>query len=364
MSMLCISGIGTATTQYSIAQSDAADVISRLVYDREEHSAALNALFRRCGVKHRGSVILEKPNGSGPRQTFYRTPQTPVDRGPTTAERVQRYAREAPDLAVDAAQQALLDADVPADRVTHLIIVTCTGFVGPGVDIAMIKRLGLSPEVGRIQVGFMGCHGAINGLRAAQGIGESESEACILLCAVELCSLHYYYGWDKQKVVSNALFADGAAALVIRNSTAKLPEQWSLRRTGSMLMPDSEDCMGWQIGDNGFEMSLSPHVPRLIGEHLKPWLARWLGQSGLTLDDIRSWAVHPGGPRILQATAEALQLVPEDTAVSTQVLAECGNMSSPTVLFVLQRLQQQEAKLPCVALAFGPGLAAEVALFV
>ncbi len=361
---LFINGIGTATTQYSIAQTDAADVISRLVFDREEHAAALSVLFRRSGVKRRGSVILEEPNGGGPKQSFYPTPQTMIDRGPTTAERVRRYASEAPDLAVAAATQALQTAGVEPSQITDLIVVTCTGFVGPGVDIALIKRLGLSPEVGRIQVGFMGCHGAINGLRAAQGIGEACPESCTLLCAVELCSLHYYYGWDKEKVVSNALFADGAAAAVLSRAAPSSPTPWSLKSTGSAVLPDSEDCMAWRIGDHGFEMSLSPRVPQLIVEHLKPWLSRWLAKSDLAVEDVRSWAVHPGGPRILQATAEALSLEPKDTAISTQILAEYGNMSSPTVLFVLRRMQEQAAEAPCVALAFGPGLSAEAALFV
>lgn len=360
---LFINGLGTANTRHSIAQTDAADLISRLVYDRADHEAALNVLFRRSGVHRRGSVILDEPNG-GPKQSFYTPPRNPADRGPTTAERVERYAREAPELAVAAARQALEDAGLAAERITHLIVVTCTGFVGPGVDVALIKRLGLSPEVGRIQVGFMGCHGAINGMRAAQGIAESQPEARILLCAVELCSLHYYYGWDKQKVVSNALFADGAAAIVVGSTAARSPRLWSLERTGAALLPDSEDFMGWRIGDHGFEMSLSPQIPRLICEHLPPWLERWLGESGLTVGDVKSWAVHPGGPRILQATSEALELGPEATAVSTQVLAEFGNMSSPTVLFVIERLQQTGAQLPCVALAFGPGVSAEAALFV
>ncbi len=361
---LAVQGIGTATSRYSIAQNDAADVISDLVFDRQQHSAALNALFRRSGVQRRGSVILDRPEGELPRQSFYRAAQTGVDRGPTTAVRLRRYAREAPLLAAKAAMQALSDAEIEAEQITHLVVVTCTGFMGPGVDVAIIKRLGLSPEVGRMQIGFMGCHGVINGLRASQGIGESAPEARILLCAVELCSLHYYYGWDKQKVVSNALFADGAAAMVLGNCESEPPERWLLGRTGSLLIPDSEDCMGWEIGDYGFEMSLSPRVPQKICENLKDWLTRWLDESNLTLEDIRSWAVHPGGPKILQATTEALRLPPNSLRTSTQVLAEFGNMSSPTVIFVIQRLRECASALPCVALAFGPGLTAEIALFV
>jgi predicted naringenin-chalcone synthase len=129
-----------------------------------------------------------------------------------------------------------------------------------------------------------------------------------------------------------------------------------------VLLPDSEDAMTWTIGDEGFGMTLSARVPALIGEHLGPWLTRWLAGRGLTLADIRSWAVHPGGPRVLDAVEEALALPAGATDVSRQVLAEHGNMSSPTVLFILERLARQGAPRPCVSLAFGPGLVAEAAL--
>ena len=131
-----------------------------------------------------------------------------------------------------------------------------------------------------------------------------------------------------------------------------------------MLLPDSLDAMGWEIGDHGFQMSLSPRVPELIAQHLRPWLAEWLASAGTSLDAIRSWAIHPGGPRIVSSVAEALALRPSDVAASNAILAEHGNMSSPTILFVLQHLQAQAAERPCVALAFGPGLMAEAALLV
>ncbi|MBL9084713.1 MAG: type III polyketide synthase, partial [Planctomycetaceae bacterium] len=133
--------------------------------------------------------------------------------------------------------------------------------------------------------------------------------------------------------------------------------------TGSCYIPDSGDAMSWNIGDNGFEMYLSPRVPDLIMQNLRPWFETWLGEQGLKIEDIGSWAVHPGGPRVLTAVEDSLGLDRTHTATSREVLAECGNMSSPTVLFILQRLRAAGAKMPCVALGFGPGLAAEAALF-
>jgi len=293
----------------------------------------------------------------------------PVQQGPSTGERMQIFAAAAPELAVQSAELALIDSGVKAGEITHLVTVTCTGFFAPGVDVTLINRLGLRRDVGRIQVGFMGCHGAINGLRAATAIAQADPKNRVLLCAVELCSLHYSFQWDPTRAVGNAVFADGSASLVIGHgdSAATAVDGANTLRcasTGSCIIPDSTDAMSWNLGDHGFEMFLSSRVPDLIGKHLRPWFESWLAESGLTIADVGSWAVHPGGPRILSSVEESLGLPREATATSREVLAECGNMSSPTVLFILQRLRAAGAKMPCVALGFGPGLAAEAALFV
>jgi predicted naringenin-chalcone synthase len=294
----------------------------------------------------------------------------PVQQGPSTGERMQIFAAAAPELAVQSAELALIDSGVAASAITHLVTVTCTGFFAPGVDVTLINRLGLRRDVGRIQVGFMGCHGAINGLRAATAIAQADPKNRVLLCAVELCSLHYSFQWDPTRAVGNAVFADGSASLVIGHGdsapAAASDGTTTLRcaSTGSCIIPDSTDAMSWNLGDHGFEMFLSSRVPDLIGKHLRPWFESWLAESGLTIADVGSWAVHPGGPRILSSVEESLGLPREATATSREVLAECGNMSSPTVLFILQRLRAAGAKMPCVALGFGPGLAAEAALFV
>jgi predicted naringenin-chalcone synthase len=227
----------------------------------------------------------------------------------------------------------------------------------------------------------MGCHGALNGLRVANAFATADRAARVLLCAVEFCSLHYYYGSAADKLVANAIFADGAAAVVgMANPDREggggfqkphpvahapgSPGQWSLLTSGSCLIPDSAADMGWVVGDHGFEMTLSRRVPGLIARHLRPWLESWLGDNGLSLAEVGSWAVHPGGPKIVAAVGESLDLPPDALAASHGVLADYGNMSSPTVLFVLDRLRKQNAPRPCVALGFGPGLVAEAALFV
>ncbi|MDM7952102.1 MAG: type III polyketide synthase [Cyanobium sp. CZS 25K] len=363
---LTIHGLGTALPPHRIAQGDAAAIAAEVALPNQVPSPSqkrlLETLHRRSGVGTRHSVLL-KPNGtdSGTHQTFF---------GPTspgTGERMRRYAQEAAPLALRAARGALEQAQRSPERITHLITVSCTGFQAPGVDLALMAALPLAADVARTHVGFMGCHGALNGLRVAAAFTGADPEACVLLCAVELCSLHLQYGWDAERIVSNSLFADGAAALVASGAACRgeAPSTPALRRliaSGSLLVPASADAMSWSIEDHGFAMGLSPRVPDLIGAHLRPWLEGWLAGLDLTLAAIGSWAVHPGGPRILSAVAEALGLDPLLIEPSRSVLKDCGNMSSPTLLFILERLRRSGAPGPCLAMAFGPGLCVEVAL--
>jgi predicted naringenin-chalcone synthase len=162
--------------------------------------------------------------------------------------------------------------------------------------------------------------------------------------------------------VANALFADGAGALVGVPMKAAPSDVWRVTASGSCLIPDSADAMTWNVGDHGFEMTLAKTVPGLLARHVRPWLERWLASQGVALPEVRSWAVHPGGPRILTAVEEGLGLSAHDLDVPRAILAEYGNMSSPTILFILERLQALNAPRPCVAMGFGPGLAAEAAL--
>lgn len=362
---LYMHSIGIAAPPYSVAQDRAAEIARNFVcMEEKDRSQVLATIFRRTKVRRRHSVVLERADAQGECQSFYRPARDRDDRGPTTEDRMRHFGRSAPGLAVAAARSALESAGWEPDRVTHLVTVTCTGFDAPGVDIELIKQLGLPQGVSRTQVGFMGCHGALNALRVARGYAESEPRAGVLVCAVELCSLHYQYGWDSQKLVSNALFADGAAAVVGSGSVSpgSRPDGWDLVSNGSHWMPGTEDAMTWRIGNHGFEMTLSAQVPHLIESRLGPWLGAWLAGQGLGLSDIGCWAIHPGGPRIVESVARALDLSAEAVGASLEVFGERGNMSSPTLLFILESLQRRAAPRPCVALGFGPGLAVEAAL--
>ncbi|MGH8272685.1 MAG: 3-oxoacyl-[acyl-carrier-protein] synthase III C-terminal domain-containing protein, partial [Gammaproteobacteria bacterium] len=172
--------------------------------------------------------------------------------------------------------------------------------------------------------------------------------------------LHFQYGWNQEKIVANALFGDGAGAVVIGEANQGGAR---LLGTASRIAPDSRAAMTWIIGAHGFQMGLSPEVPERIRAALRTWLTRWLSKKGLGPGDIAHWAIHPGGPRIVQTVVESLELPSSADQASLAVLAEHGNMSSATVLFILERLRQNGASGPCVALGFGPGLAFEAALF-
>jgi predicted naringenin-chalcone synthase len=374
-------GLGTAVPPDHLTPDDGLGVARRLAGPDVRTSSWLGPVYAGSGIGRRhqvigGPVVRDVLGGTAGTGSPFLPTADNDGVGPTTAERMRVYAEEAGPLALRAARPALAEAGFAPGSVTHLVTVSCTGFAAPGVDLALITGLGLRPTVERTHVGFMGCHGALNGLRVAAAFA-ADPAARVLLCAVELCSLHYYYGSAADKLVANALFADGAAAVagsaasggrqppdLMTDQGADAPRSpWRLLASGSCLIPDSAGDMAWAVGDHGFEMTLSRRVPGLIAHAVRPWLAAWLGDNGLSLSDVGSWAVHPGGPKVLAAVEEGLGLPADALAASRGVLADYGNMSSPTVLFVLDRLRKAGAPRPCVALGFGPGLVAEAALF-
>ncbi len=361
---LSILGLGTSLPAHRASQAQALELALELWPYTEDQQRLLAALYRRTGVEQRHTV-LALPDGAPLRAV--RAEQIVGGRPlpgavPTTAERLAAYDAQAGPLACRAGAAALADAGLEPQGISHLVTVSCTGAAAPGLDVALVRGLELRADVQRTHVGFMGCQGALAGLRVARAFTDADPDARVLLCAAELCSLHFHYGWDPEKLVANALFSDGAAALVAARTAATTDGAMHVTASGSRLLPDSEDAMTWTIGDHGFRMTLSNRVPQLIEEHLGAWLDGWLAGQSLRRADIASWAVHPGGPRILGAVEQALQLPREATADARAVLAEHGNMSSPTVLFLLQRLRALRRPLPAVALGFGPGLVVEAAL--
>lgn len=366
-----ILGLGTAVPETELAQNEALLVNQKLCCSSREQETWLANVFEHSGLQKR-HIVLHKQvvrdilDGTRLSQSVF-VPKSTADRlGPTTGQRMEVYSRHARPLVLKAARRAmqqsgLSESGLSAANITHLVTVSCTGFYAPGIDIELIKGLGLPAGTQRTHVGFMGCHGALNGLRVARAFTGSDPSARVLLCAVELCCLHYSYAWDPQSIVCSGIFADGAAAVV--GAAAGPSEAWQLRASGSCLFPNSEKDMTWTMGDHGFQMTLSKNVPALIATNLRPWLLSWLDEHGVAFDQVASWAIHPGGPKILSAVEEALGLPAAANQPAREVLAAYGNMSSPTVLFLLENLRRKQAPRPCVALAFGPGLTAEAALF-
>lgn len=357
---LHILGLGTAVPAHTMSMQEATQLAVDVFARSERQQRLIQVLYKKSGVRNRHTVLPHRiamqwvtPQGDESSKT------DSVGYGPTTEERMAFYEEHAPGLARQAVGRALEDSGVAPIEITHLVTVSCTGFGSPGVDIDLIQHFSFRPTTQRVHVGFMGCHGAVNGIRTCKAFGDADPNARILLCAVECCSLHYRFQFDPELMLGNALFADGCAALVFAGdqSSTQYPQ---VTDTGCCLIPDSADAMTWKVGNHGFEMFLSAQIPELIESNLRPWLVEWLGGQGLALEDIQGWAVHPGGPRILQAVQDVLELSDEDLATSRKVLAEFGNMSSPTILFILERMRKQ---VPCVALGFGPGLMAEATLF-
>jgi|AGTN01.2.fsa_nt_gi Predicted naringenin-chalcone synthase len=357
--MTQINGLGTALPKNSFSQEECLNHALKFSAFAKREEQVLRRLYSRTDIDQRGSCIAERVDELAV-ASFFHEPESASDRGPGTADRMRRYNQFAKQLSLASSMNALKNARTNAQDITHLVTVSCTGFGAPGFDINLARELNLSNNIFRTHVGFMGCHGTLNALRVAQGFLAAQPQAKVLLCSTEICSVHFQYGKNTWDVVSNSLFADGSAALVLSNSEGRC----SYQDSRSSIVPNTEDAMTWNIGDHGFTMSLSPNVPSLIEEYLPLALKDWLATHDLLIEEIASWAVHPGGPRVLDAVQRSLALDSDAMNASRNVLSRYGNMSSPTVLFILDKLLKSENPLPCVALAFGPGLTLEAALFV
>jgi predicted naringenin-chalcone synthase len=299
-------------------------------------------MAERSGIEHRWSVLGDQASLEPGR--FYTR-----DAQPTTAERMAVYAREAPKLALEAIA-ALGDLG----DITHLVVSSCTGFVAPGVDQIVARKLGLSGDVERVVVGFMGCYAGVTALRTAGHIVRSQPSARVLVVAVELCSLHLQIDAGLESTLAMAQFSDGAGAAIVSADGMGL----AMGDGFSGMLEESDSLITWTIGDTGFAMSLSGEVPgRLAAALSEPEIAGKV-VNGSGADGIGAWAVHPGGKSILDAVERAFALPQGALAESREVLRSCGNMSSATILFVLEQIMARRPESG-VALAFGPGLAME-----
>ncbi|MFB0611121.1 type III polyketide synthase [Aurantiacibacter poecillastricola] len=333
-----ITAIATAVPESDVHASYTEWAASQLPDERKA------ALFRRMeargGISHRYSVLT----GSDAAMDFGSFYMNGAE--PGTGERMKRYAAAAPDLAMKA-----IEGLPSTDGITHIVIASCTGFMAPGLDQLIARRLGLSSGVERVSIGFMGCYAGITLLRTAAHIVRSDPTARVLAVSVELCSLHLQETGDIESLLAMGQFADGASAVLVSGEGEGL----GLGEGLSLALEESDDLITWTIGDSGFAMHLSGEVPARLAEALDSSdVQKALLGEGHPL----SWAVHPGGKSVLDAVERGLSLEKDALAASRCVLDEFGNMSSATVLFVLEKLAQ-ERPANGIALAFGPGLAME-----
>lgn len=354
-----INRIGTAVPDHDVhtdfvkfARTLLPDAKTQTVFDR---------MAERAGIAHRYSYLRAGRLDAGEVDAdgFYQR-----GRFPSTAARMALYEPQALRLARKAAAALELGDDHRA--VTHLIVASCTGFTAPGLDLQLVAALGLRPDIERTMIGFMGCAAAVPALRAAHHIVRSAPDARVLVISVELSTLHFQETADLEKVLSFLLFGDGAAAALV---TAE-PNGIALNEFRAVVIPDSAGLITWHIGDQGFDMHLSGQVPARIMRSLKEELEQPNGAGvlrGRGLADLDLWAVHAGGRTVLDAVEAGLQLAPHALAVSRGVLSDYGNMSSATVMFVLQELLRTHGRgargASGLAMAFGPGMVAETFRF-
>ncbi|MBY0336904.1 MAG: type III polyketide synthase [Acetobacteraceae bacterium] len=350
MSAPHLNRIATAVPRHEIHSAFRAFAARRL--DEQRSRTAFARLAEKSQIERRHSVLEGLPDGRGTACGFYRE-----DRFPGTGARMARYEAEAPALAEEACLALGLEEE--GRCVTHLILATCTGFAAPGLDHWLIRRFGLPPGVERSVVGFMGCQAAINALKLAWHISRSDAKARVLVVNLELCSLHLQPSSEMEQLLCFLLFADGCSAALVSR------EEAGLRMDGfhAALVAHAADQITWRIADSGFDMTLSGLVPLTLARALPDQAEAILG--GIAPADVALWAVHPGGRSVLDAVAHGMGIEPARLATSRAVLREHGNMSSATVMFVLERMMRDAAPgAPGVALAFGPGLSAEAMRFV
>ncbi len=356
-----LEAIATANPPYKLTQSAAADFMLKTESLSTSIRKRIPSIYANSGIDYRYSCI---PDYGGDFQNFELYPHnwqlTPT---PSTFSRNQKYTAYAPKVALQAAQQAIAEANLTAQEITHLIVVSCTGFSAPGIDIHLIKHLGLPYAIARTMIGFMGCHAAFNGLRAAHAICQSDRQAKVLLVCVELCSLHFQVADTLENTIINAIFSDGAAAAILASRPFSQAEGKLAYTDGySLLIENTEELMNWTVGDTGFLMGLSPKVPDVVVAHLPEYLQTVLSQHNLSQNDLDFWAIHPGGRRIIEKIQSVLGLSDRMVADSYEILRRYGNMSSPTILFILKQILEKHQSSNFqngIALAFGPGLSIE-----
>lgn len=356
-----IVSIGTATPPHRIQQMDVAHFMSNLLDLNAYEKQKLYHLYEASGIGYRHSVISDyKKNWES--FSFY-PPDKSLEPFPTTHDRMELYKEEALKLSLNAVNNCLNQvSSYKKEEITHLITVSCTGLYAPGLDVELVEALQLPFQVQRTGINFMGCYAAFNALKAADHICRANPEAKVLILCVELCTIHFQKEKDIENMLVNALFSDGAAA-VLMDSDSRQGLNMQLENFYCDLAPTGKKDMTWDIGNHGFLMRLSPEVPAYIQRGIGQLCHNLLGQLDIPANEIDFFATHPGGKKILQVIEKELNITKQQNDPAYQVLYQNGNMSSPTVLFVLKHIWDQletaDQNKFILSFAFGPGLTLE-----
>lgn len=347
-----IFALDTAVPEKIITQEDFIEKTAEFLSLTPENKHLLDRITRSHSIEKRHTVLEEFCEEGG----FYGNKGG--EAYPGTAKRNLLYKEKAPLLAEEVSRKALAAWGGDPQEITHIISVSCTGLIAPGLEFLLIDKLRLSNKVERLGINFMGCFGAFKGLAIAKALSLENKKHRVLLVCTELCSLHFQKEFSKDTLIGNALFADGAAAVVVgmhpRHFEKPLLE---LKTQASEALSETQDLMTWEVGDFGYLMRLSASIPAHLQTHITPFVKRVVGNER-SFDEC-SFAIHPGGKAILNAIAKACCIDHKDLSASWTILNQFGNMSSPTFLFVLKEILKNHSKEWIVGLGFGPGLSVE-----
>ncbi|HYG02320.1 MAG TPA: type III polyketide synthase [Chryseosolibacter sp.] len=356
--MSYITSIATANPPHRISQEIIAEFMLRAMEFQNGESRKLKAIFKGTGIRYRHSVLADY----GQTQNFSFFPNEFSSPFPTTKQRLELFRLHALPLSIQAVNKALADRGLDAKEMTHLVVASCTGMYAPGLDIDLIRHVGLKSTVDRTAINFMGCYAAFNAIKVADAFCRSNLQAKVLIVATELCSIHFQRMATDDNLLANALFADGSAAVIVEG---KEKSGLCLEVDGFFndIYPEASNDMAWTIGDLGFEMKLSAYVPDVIQKGIKRLTDSLLATIDKKFSDVKHFAIHPGGRRILEVIEKELGIRREQNSAAYHVLENFGNMSSPTVLFVLdalvRELQISSVDERILSFAFGPGLTME-----
>lgn len=362
--MSYLTSIGIAVPENRFEQSEIGKFMTKAMQLDYENTRKLNAIFRSSGISYRYSVLADY----GKEKDFSFYPNTEdFEPFPSTEVRMRVYQNYAADLSIRAIKDCIEKrAGFDVHEVTHLIMVSCTGMYAPGLDIDLVEKLGLRYDVQRVSINFMGCYAAFNGIKVGDAFCKADPQANVLIVCIELCSIHFQKLATEDNMLANALFSDGAAAVLMQGSTTArinlIPEAFH-----NSLSFSKDPQMAWSVGNLGFEMKLTSYVPEIIQGGIKKLTQEMLNKIHKDFSEIRHFAIHPGGKKILEVIEKELGISRDDNRHAYSVLNNYGNMSSPTVLFVLyyllRDLQPKDNGQSILSFAFGPGLTLESILF-